>query len=197
MRKRLFTLKELYDYVQTGRSFQYSARDEGEELKVMVDSRLIFGKSDDSDDTEGLLPVELWSCHLGENLNGSSIPEKAGKNALPSFANRPILAYIHDVDGQPEFYGHNMHEEDGEIIYDEIPVGIIPESNGARFEEKDGKTYIVVKGYIFAEYSKAAEILEREGECACSVELSVRDFSYSAKEKVIVVNDFLHIIELL
>lgn len=191
MRKKLFTLKELYDYVKTGHSFQYSARDEKEELKVLVDSRLVFSNSDDSDDTEGLLPVELYSCHLGENLNGSSIPEKAAKKALPSFSNRPILGYIHEVNGQPEFYGHNMEEgEDGEIIYYEIPVGVVPESNGARFEEKDGKTYIVVKGYIYAEYSQAAEIMEREGECACSVELSVREFTYDAKQKVIVFNDF-------
>ena len=191
MRKKLFTLKELYDYVKTGHSFQYSARDESEELKVLMDSKLLFVNSDDSDDTEGLLPVELWSCHLGENLNGSSIPEKAGKKALPSFSNRPILGYIHEVNGQPEFYGHNIEEgEDGEIIYHEIPVGVVPESNGAHFEEKDGKTYIVVKGYIYAEYSKAAEILEREGECACSVELSVREFTYDAKQKVIVLNDF-------
>ena len=52
MRKKLFTLKELYYYVQTGRSFQYSAKDESEELKVVVDSKMIFGISDDSDDTE-------------------------------------------------------------------------------------------------------------------------------------------------
>jgi len=191
MIKKVFTLKELQDYVKTGRSFKYSAKDENEELKVSVDSKVIFGKSDNTDDTEGLLPVELWSCHLGENLNGSFIPEKAGKKALPSFSNRPILGYIHEVDGQPEFYGHNMEEgEDGEIIYHESPVGVVPESNGAHFEEKDGKTYIVIKGYIYEEYTKAAEILEREGECSCSVELSVREFSYNAKDKVIVFDDF-------
>jgi len=191
MKKKIFTLQELYAYVQTGRSFEYFAKDEKEELKVLVDSKIVFGTKDDSDATEGLLPVELYSCHLGENLNGSFISEKSGKKALPSFANRPILGYIHDVDGRPEFYGHNMVEgEDGDIIYYEIPVGVIPESNEARFEEKDEKTYIVVKGYIYKEYSKAAEILEREGECFCSVELSVREFSYNAKDKVIVFDDF-------
>jgi len=193
MRKKIFTLQELYDYLQAqpNRSFQYSAKDEREELKILFDSMIAFKSNDNSDDTEGLLPVELYSCHLGENLNGSFISEKSGKKALPSFKNRPILGYIHDVDGQPEFYGHNMEEgEDGDIIYYEIPVGVIPESNDAKFEDRDGKTYIVVKGYIYEEYSKAAEILEREGECSCSVELSVREFSYNAKDKVIVFDDF-------
>lgn len=192
MRKKLFTLQELYDYVQTGRSFQYSAKDENEELKITIDSTMSFTKnsSPNEDDVEGLMPVELWSCHLGENLNGSFISKESAKKAFPSFANRPILAYIHEVDGQPEFYGHNMHEEEGEVVYDESPVGVIPESNNIHFEDKDNKTYIVVNGYIYEEYSKAAEILLREEECSCSVELSVRDFSYNAKDKVLVFNDF-------
>lgn len=192
MRKKIFTLHELSEYVKTGRSFQYSAKDENEELKVVVDSTMTFAKNIqlNEDDIEGLMPVELWSCHLGENLNGSSITKESAKKAFPSFSNRPILAYIHEVNGQPEFYGHNMHEEDNELIYDEVPVGIIPESNGIHFDDKDGKTYIVVNGYIFEEYSKAADILLRDEECSCSVELSVRDFSYNAKDKVLVFNDF-------
>ena len=189
MRKKLFTLQELYDYIKTGRSFQYSAKDEKEELHVVVDSVMTFTKKNE-DDIEGLLPVELWSCHLGENLNGSSISKEAAKKAFPSFANRPILGYIHEVDGQPEFYGHNMHEEGEELVYDEVPVGVIPESNGIHFDEKDGRTYIVVNGYLYEDYSKAAEILEREESCSCSVELSVREFSYDAKSKVLVFDDF-------
>ena len=189
MRKKLFTLQELSEYVKTGRSFQYSAKDENEELHVVVDSTMKFAKKNE-DDIEGLLPVELWSCHLGENLNGSSMSKEVAKKAFPSFANRPILGYIHEVNGQPEFYGHNMHEENEELVYDEVPVGVIPESNGIHFDEKDGKTYIVVNGYIYEDYSKAAEILEREEECSCSVELSIREFSYDAKSKLIVFDDF-------
>ena len=104
--------------------------------------------------------------------------------ALPSFSNRPILGYIHKVvtdenpDGQWEFYSHNMHEnENGELVYDEYPIGIIPESCNAQlvYDEEKEKTYCEVDGYIFEEYSKAAEILEREGECFVSVELSIRE----------------------
>ena len=193
MRKKLFTLSELNEYVKTGRSFQYIAQDEKEEIGVTIECNMMFASNDDNENTEGLVPVVLKACHTGTNINKSNIPEKAMKKALPSFANRPILAYIHEVDGQPEFYGHNMEEsQDGEIIYYEKPVGIIPESCEARLEydEENNKTYVIIKGYLYAEYSKAVDILEREGECSCSVELSVRELSYNAKEKVLVFDDF-------
>lgn len=192
--KKIFTLAELAEYVKTGRSFQYCAKDESEELKVVIDSIIKYARNDDEpEDIEGLLPVTLQACHIEDNINGSYLPEKATKKALPSFSNRPILGYIHEVDGQPEFYGHNMQENsDGSITYFEQPIGIIPESCGAHLEydEEKKKTYVVVKGYIFEEYSQAAEILEREGECSCSVELSVRELSYNAKDKLLVFDSF-------
>ena len=193
MRKKLFTLSELNEYVKTGRSFQYSAKDEHEEIAVALNCNMTFASDDEGDDAEGLVPVILKACHTGTNINGSNIPEKVMRKALPSFANRPILAYIHEVDGQPEFYGHNIEEgEDGDLVYLERPVGIIPESCDAKLEydEENDKTYVVVKGYLFESYSRSAEILEREGECSCSVELSVRELSYNAKEKVLVFDDF-------
>ena len=193
MRKKLFTLAELYEYVKTGRSFQYLAKDENEEISVALECNMTFATDDDNENTEGLVPVVLKACHTGTNINGSNIPDKSMKKALPSFANRPILAYIHEVNGQPEFYGHNMEEdENGELVYYEKPVGVVPESCEAKLEydEEMGKTYVHAKGYLYEEYSKAVEILEREGECSCSVELSVRELSYNAKEKVLVFDNF-------
>lgn len=114
-------------------------------------------------------------------------------NALSSFSNRPILAYIHEVDGQYEFYSHNFHlDEDDNIVYDEVPVGIIPESCEAKLEYDEGKqkTYAVVNGYIFEEYSKASEIIRREEECPVSVEISIRELSYNAKEDCLDIENF-------
>lgn len=45
-------------------------------------------------------------------------------------------------------------------------------------------------GYIYEEYSKAAEILQREQQCAVSVELSIRELSYDAKQKYLNIEDF-------
>ena len=116
------------------------------------------------------------------------------KNALPSFSNRPILAYIIEVDGKPEFNTHAYHMDDeNNMVYDEIPIGIIPESCGAKLEydEDKDKTYCVVNGYIFEEYAPVAvEILERENECPVSVELSVRELSFDADKKVLNIDDF-------
>lgn len=121
------------------------------------------------------------------------------ESALPSFSNRPILAYIHKVvtdenpEGQWEFYAHNMHkDENGELVYDEYPIGIIPESCNAQlvYDKEKNKTYCEVDGYIFEEYSKASEILEREGECFVSVELSIRELAYDAKSKCLNIEDF-------
>ena len=190
--KRLLTIDDLYNYyVNQGKNYHFNSSEEQTNLVVQVPSTIQFKKSEK--DLEGLMPVTLWSCHTDKNLNGSSISEKSMKAALPSFSNRPILGFIHEVDGEPEFYTHNMHVgEDDEIVYDEIPVGIIPESGNPHFEvnEDNGKTYVVVDGYIFEDYTKAAEILRRKGEAPVSVELSIRDLSYDATEKVLNIEDF-------
>lgn len=190
-KKRLLTLDDLYNYYSThSRSTHFSSKDGSSPIVVQVPGHLTFDV--DNTSTEGLLPVVLQSCHIGKNANKTIINEDVMTAALPSFSNRPILGYIHEVDGEWHFYKHNLHEdEDGEIVYDEIPVGIVPESCGAKLEydEEKDKTYVVINGYIFEEYSKAAEILRREKECSVSVELSVREFSYNAKECCLVIED--------
>lgn len=198
-KKRLLYIEDLYDFYTNKykRSTKFSAEKSGEPLVVQVHGRVNFDESDKNKD--GLLAVHLQSCHTDLNVNGSNIKSTVMKNALPSFSNRPILGYIHKVvtdenpDGQWEFYSHNMHEdENGEVVYDEYPIGIIPESCNAQlvYDEEKDKTYCEVDGYIFEEYSKAAEILQREGECSVSVELSIRELSYDAKQKILNIEDF-------
>lgn len=192
MKKRLLTLDDLYNYYcSSSTSCYFNSQNENENIVVQIDGKIKFSQKNNS--SEGLLPVTLQSCHIGENVNGSNIDEEVMIAALPSFSNRPILGYIHEVDGQLEFYGHNMHiNENDELIYDEIPIGIIPESCNARLEydKNKKKIYCVVDGYIFEEYTKAAEILQREEECSVSVELSIRELSYNAKEKHLNIEDF-------
>ena len=193
MGKRLLYLEDLYNFYSNTykRSTHFNAEESGNPLVVHVRGKVNFEKSDK--DTEGLCPVHLQACHTNLNLNGSNISESVMSAALPSFSNRPILGYIHKVDDQWEFYSHNMHEdENGEIVYDEAPIGIIPESCNAKlvYDEDKKKTYCEVDGYIFEEYSKAAEILRREQECSVSVELSIRSLSYNAKDRYLDIEDF-------
>lgn len=198
MTKRLLYLEDLYDFYSTKykRSTHFSSEKTGEPIVVQVHGKINFEESDKNKD--GLLPVHLQACHTNLNVNNSNIEESVMTSALPSFSNRPILGYIHKVvtdenpDGQWEFYGHNCHEENGELVYDEVPIGIIPESCNAQliYDKDKDKTYCEVDGYIFEEYSKAAEILQREGECSVSVELSIRELSYDGKLKCLNIEDF-------
>lgn len=191
MNRRLLTLDDLYSYYSTmSTSSHFSSNDANSPIVVQVAGKLNF---EENSDTDGLQPVTLQSCHINKNINGSNIKKEVMEKALSSFKNRPILGYIHEVDGQYEFYGHNMHlDEDDEIVYDEIPVGVVPESCNAHLEydEEKDKTYCVVNGYLFNEYTKATEILKREKECAVSVELCIREMSYQAKEKYLDIEDF-------
>lgn len=198
-KKRLLYIEDLYDFYSNKykRSTKFSVEKTGEPLVVQVHGRVNFDESDKNKD--GLLPVHLQSCHTDLNVNGSNIESSVMEAALPSFSNRPILGYIHKVttdenpEGQWEFYSHNMHEdENGNVVYDEYPIGIIPESCNAQlvYDEEKKKTYCEVDGYIFEEYSKAAEILQREEECSVSVELSIRELSYDAKQKFLNIEDF-------
>ena len=198
-KKRLLYIEDLYDFYSNKykRSTKFSAEKTGEPLVVQVHGRVNFDESDKNKD--GLLPVHLQSCHTDLNVNGSNIESSVMEAALPSFSNSPILGYIHKVttdenpEGQWEFYSHNMHEdENGDVVYDEYPIGIIPESCNAQlvYDEEKKKTYCEVDGYIFEEYSKAAEILQREEECSVSVELSIRELSYDAKQKFLNIEDF-------
>ena len=165
MNKRLLTLDDLCEYYShRKKSMKFSSEESGEPIVVQVAGTLKF--EDSNNLTAGLTPVRLQACHTEKNLNKSSISyETMHDKLLPTFKNRPILGYIHDVDGVPQFYGHNAHEEDGEIVYD------------------------IIDGYLYDEYTKATEIVKREEECPCSVEISIKSMSFDAKDHTLVIED--------
>lgn len=192
MRKRLLSLDDLCEYYEhRKKSMKFNSEEFGEPIVVQVYGCLNFEDSE-NDFTAGLTPVRLQACHTERNLNKSTISYDVMKNKLlPSFKNRPILGYIHLVDGVPQFYGHNAHEEGGEIVYDETPVGNIPETNNAElvYDEEKDRYNVMLDGYIYDEYSKAADIVKREGVCPCSVEISIKSMSFSAKDHSLVIED--------
>lgn len=194
MSKKILFLEDLYNFYSNNykRSVHYSSDKTGKPIVVQMHANIQFDENG-YDSKAGLTPVHLMSCHIGENLNGSNISEESMREAMSSFQNRPILAFVHEVNGQLEFYTHNMHEdEDGNIVYDEKPVGVIPESCNAQlvYHEDLDKTYLEVDGYLYDEYSPAVSILEREKECACSIELFVDELSFDAKEKHLNLDKF-------
>ncbi len=191
-KRNFLTLNDLYMALSDRkRSFYFDATKTGTPLLVHSLGNLNYEENNEED---GLTKVEFIAANTGSNLNRSYIDYDVMKDKLmPTFKNRPILGYIHDVDGEPCFYSHNMHldEDTDEIVYDEITVGIIPESNNAvlEYNEEDDNYNLKITGYLFNEYTKAVEILNREKECAASVEIAVSKMSYNAKEKLLNIED--------
>lgn len=194
MASRYVTLDDLLEFCRTNNFTQFSAAQHGAPLVVHSFEKLQI-ETDSAQ--KGLLPVRLESCHIGKNLNKSAISEESMNAHKASFKGRPILGAIIQLDsGEYDFHGHDMHLEyngdDAEIIYDEIPVGIVSELTEPELEynEAEGKTYLVVKGHIFEDYSRAAEILQRKQTCACSVEIAVEEMSYNVKEDCLNIESF-------
>lgn len=195
--QKMFTLEDLYNfYNNQGNSCCFNSHETNSTIIVQIPEKICF--SGEYDPKYNLLPVHLLSCHLSENRNHSSISEKTMKEAIPSFYNRPILGYIQKIDDgngnyHYDFAGHEMElSDDGSVEYKEHVVGIIPESCNPQlvYHEDNDKTYLEIDGYIFEDYTHAAEILREKGICDVSVELAVDQLSYSADTKILNIEQF-------
>ena len=192
------SIDSFYDYlVNKGNSLKFS-KDKfgGSFVAVGLEGTLSFNEDTSKD---GLVKAHLKAAHVGKNRNKSQITYSSMKKNLKSIKNRPILAYIHqlDVDGEQKnvFGWHAMHEDDnGEVVYDEIPVGHVPTDAKPElvYDADKDKEYIETDAYLYEGYTKAPEILmDADGQCPVSVEIDVYDFSYDAKEKILNIDDFV------
>ena len=192
------SIDSFYDYlVNKGNSLKFS-KDKfgGSFVAVGLEGTLSFNEDTSKD---GLVKAHLKAAHVGKNRNKSQITYSSMKKNLKSIKNRPILAYIHqlDVDGEQKnvFGWHAMHEDDnGEVVYDEIPVGHVPTDAKPElvYDADKDKEYIETDAYLYEGYTKAPEILmDADGQCPVSVEIDVYDFSYDAKEKILNIDNFV------
>lgn len=191
-KRKLLTLNDLYDFfVNQGTSYAFNSKDSDSTIVVQVEEQMNFEDSEEYDPSFGMLKAHLQSCHILENRNHSFISKKSMRQAIPSFYNRPILGYIHQLkDGSWDFAGHEFASKDGEP--QEYPIGVIPESCNAQFvyDEEKEKTYLEVDGLIYENYSRAADILREKKESKVSVEISVDEMSYSADDKILNIEKF-------
>lgn len=189
--KQLLSLEDLYQfYVTQNKNVKFSSKDSDSTIVVHVDEPFVF---ESSQDDELNLLTNMRLCHLDENRNQSSISREVMENAMPSAYNMPILGYIwHDEeDGLDKFASHEFYIDDGEVVYEEIPVGCIPESADLKLvENENGKTYLEGTGLIWRTYTKAAQILEREHDLSVSVELAIEELSFNAKKKILQIDAF-------
>lgn len=201
-KKKPLTLNDLYDFfVNQDTSYAFNSKDSDSTIVVQVEEQMNFEDQgeeqmnfEDSgkyDPSFGMLKAHLQSCHILENRNHSFISKESMHQAIPSFYNRPILGYIHQLkDGSWDFAGHEFASKDGEP--QEHPIGVIPESCNAQlvYDEEKEKTYLEVDGLIYETYSRAADILREKKEAKVSVEISVDEMSYSADDKILNIEKF-------
>ena len=193
------TIDAFYDYlVKQGNSVNFSKDNfvGGSFVAVGLEGVLSFAQDTSKD---GLVKAHLKAAHVGKNKNHSQITYSSMKKNLKSIKNRPILAYIHqlEIDGEQKnvFGWHAMHEDNnGEIVYDEIPVGHVPTDAKPElvYDADKDKEYIETDAYLYEGYTKAPDILmDADGQCPVSVEIDVYDFSYDAKEKILNIDNFV------
>ena len=154
---------------------------------------------DESFDSEKFIKMRLRVCHDGVNPNKSNFIVSDMENAKDSIKNIPILAnVIFDEDGQPQFGGHDMTLEpskikEGEykVIFQETPIGLVPENCNHEIKEFNGKNYVFVDAYIWREYSNYAEdIIERDENIKLSMEIIIDGYTFNAKDKVFNITDY-------
>lgn len=196
-KRNLLTIQDLLKFCQENKLYNFSSKEQGYKLKVQVPSS--FEVDDNIDDTHrGMLKLKIRIFHTGLNRNGSFVSEEAAKEAMPTIKNRPVLAAIHQLDnGEWDFESHNFeivtNEETGEeeINYIEKQVGSFDESEPFfEYDEELDKTYICSYAYIAEDYTKAADIIRAKNGTKNSVELSIDELSFNAKENYLSLDKF-------
>lgn len=156
-------------------------------------------KTFDADDVR-FMKVKIWLMHLGENLNGSYFSKESVEKAIPSLANTPILVYIEENKyGEKDFSDHRMElvKEDGtyKIKYMCNAIGVIPESNNAKFEFRicdDGveREFLTVEGLIWKKWDDPIDIFNRDIIKSQSMEIAEDYTGYWGEDKLFHFENF-------
>lgn len=188
--KKILTMVDLVKFCEDQSIGNFSSKESGYQLSVQIPTTFELEEHNNAD---GLMRLKFKLMHTGLNRNGSYFSKESVDAAIPSFQNRPILAYIHQrEDGVWDFWSHNyVIEDDGTVNYIEQQVGsLTSEAPFYEYDEKLKKEYICAYGVIPEEYTKAAEILKRKAGTKNSVEVSINSFNYNAKERRLEITDW-------
>lgn len=104
---------------------------------------------------------------IGKNGNGSHFSRKSVEDALPTFKNIPVIAFLYDGDdGEKHAAGHEMKlvERDGKDVWQTKcrPYGLVPDCEFAFEEvtEEDGTKATYLTGEVILWSSKYPEIMD-------------------------------------
>ena len=195
-KKKLLFMEDLLQLFRENGLTKFSSSDSGYRLCVQVPAT--FEVEDEvDDDHRGMMRLKIRVFHLDANRNGSFVSKKSAKAAMPTIKNRPIMAYIHQRDdGEWDFEAHNMTIETDEngnsyFEYQEKQVGSFDESEPFfEYDEKLDKTYVCAYAYISEDYTRACDIIRKKGGTKNSVELSIEEIAYNAKEGYLELQKF-------
>lgn len=139
-----------------------------------------------------MLYANVLAFHTGVNRNHSNLTEDAAKKAIKNLAYKPVLANFCEIDGVKDFTSHDFDiDENGEYVYFEKQIGCFTADSAymEQDQDHDDRMNVFAKVAIPREYTDAAEIIERKNGTRVSVELAVNELSYSAKDKVLMLED--------
>lgn len=156
---------------------------------------------DSTFDSERFLKLNARIAHDGKNPNGSHFTVDGFDKAKTSLAYTPILAHIvQDSEGNYDFGSHDMRIEDNafkegdyKVIYEEVPMGVVPvlDENDYEIKEHKGRKYVYISMYVWRGYSNYGEdIILRDKKVKLSIEIIVDKFTYDAKQDLFFVSDF-------
>lgn len=195
--KKFLTIDDLIKFCIQNNFERFSSKESQAEICVQIPAIATFGKSDNDKHTEGLIPFNASAYHDHVNLNKSNINEDTFQENTKSIPYRPILANIvENEDGTKDFGSHDFTIEtdaDGneKITYQERPVGVIKKEYSIEYDKEAGVNRAVIQGYLWEGYCQdAVDIMQRREKVDCSVELSIRELSFNAKDKVLNLDDY-------
>lgn len=196
MRKKLLFMEDLVRFFQSNNLTKFSSSDSGYKLCVQVPATFEVDENVD-DDHRGMMKLKVRVFHLDLNRNGSFVSKDAAKAAMPTIKNRPVMAYIHQRDdGEWDFEAHNVTvntDENGNdyFEYQEKQVGSFDESEPFfEYDKELDKTFVCAYAYISEDYTRACDIIRRKGGTKNSVELSIEELAYNAKESYLDLQKF-------
>ena len=169
--------------------------------KQIVRTPSVF-KVDDSWEDTRFMRVRIAVMHSGENLNHSSFSTQVIREAKDTFANIPVLAHVlkytdENGDTHYDYSGHDAHiEEDAfneggyRLIYDEVPVGVVPETNHFEIihDDESDRDYAYVDAFLYRDYGNyACDILKARGnKTDVSAEIFTDEISFDAANQLII-----------
>lgn len=193
----MLTIDDLVKFCEQQNFEKFNSNESGYKICVQVPST--FSVESDNQLPEGITKLKIKILHTDKNRNGSFVSKESAEEAMKNtFECVPILAAIHQLsDGSYDFAGHEIDivENDkgqAEVEYIEKQVGSFThDAPWFEYDEENDKEYVCAYAGIPNEYTRTVDILnDKDKKTWVSSELSINKFSWNAKEKYLILEEW-------